>query len=622
MEVGALFPSYEAFSAALMDYQKTNFVNFWMKSTRTIVGARKKGIKRFVKDELHFYEITCSCVHGGRIHKSKSAGIRPQQRTLKFGCPAELKVAVSKDGQHLEVKSAIHQHNHPRNEMAYKQMLKQKRLLNETADVKAVPSVRRKRRRIKSFLSSPEIVELLQGQSNSAEVSSTMDDNTDRIAASTIETLVAEVQTNGGVMDVLIDGSENLVGIFYQDQYMCNAFKCFPEVVFVETICRSEQTKPIYLVSVEDSNSDIAVVAVLLCALNEVGAVFERLSIHCGDSAISRTKVVMTNRDFLCHDVLKEVFPNATQVLSVSRMLRTFKKDVTVNKMSLSASERHTALDIVQRMCYVQHEDQYDMLLEELECIGNQRLTSYFMDNWHNIRHQWVQGLQGNSVAFINRSNTRVEHISNRITGVITKYKSVGDMFRYLIIVIKSLHQERYQRILDALLRQPTYPEISNTERYYGELLTPYAFNVVATQLRHSTTMDRLGGTTVQGSTHNCECPLWSVMELPCKHILYHRSIAGLDLFFPSGVGRRWTRQYYKDSCRAGDTEASDDHVRGILSEEEKYREVSALTEELATKISKLPMEKYQVLLATVSRMVEHVAKGADVDISEVVATV
>ncbi|XP_064479382.1 uncharacterized protein LOC135392605 [Ornithodoros turicata] len=625
MEVGALFPSYQAFAAALAEYQKKNFVHFFMKSTRTIVGARKKGIKRFVKDELQFYEITCSCVHGGRIHKSKSAGIRPQQKTLKFGCPAELKVTVSKDGQHLEIKNVVNQHNHPTNEATYKQMLKQKGVLSSPDDAEGTTPAKKKRRRIKSFLNNPDVVELLHG---STEVSSTTEDQDGGIGTSTVEALAAQVQANGGVMDILVDECENLTGIFYQDPYMCRAFACFPEVVFVETICRSEQTTPFYLVSVEDSNGEIAVIAVLFCASESsdtLTATFQRLAFHCGDSVVSRTKVVMTDKGFSGCEVLKEVFQNARHVLSLSRVLRTFKKDITVNKMTLSVVERQTALEILQQMCYIQHEDQYDMLLEELECIGNAKLTAYFHENWHGIRHEWVRGLQRDTVAFVNRSSSRVEHISNRIAGVITKYKNLGETIRYLVLVTDSLRQERDQRILDALLRQPTYPSMSDVERRYGEHLTPYAFNVVVTQLKHGAALERLGGATIPGSTHACDCPLSTLMELPCKHILYRRRVAGLDLFFPGGIGLRWTRKYYKDSRNlnaTSDGDSSDGHVRGVLSEQEKYKEVSDLTEQLATQISKLPMDKYENMLSAVSRMVELVVKGADVGISEIMTTV
>ncbi|EEC18629.1 hypothetical protein IscW_ISCW014568 [Ixodes scapularis] len=80
MEKGQQFSSFAELATAIAEFQDANFVQFWINSSRTIAGARKKGVKRHINEELVYTEITYSCTHGGRKYKSQSTGARPNQR--------------------------------------------------------------------------------------------------------------------------------------------------------------------------------------------------------------------------------------------------------------------------------------------------------------------------------------------------------------------------------------------------------------------------------------------------------------------------------------------------------------------------------------------------------------
>ena len=62
--------------------KKSRFVSLYVRDSRTIDLAIKKGLQRYIKKELKYYYLTYCCYHGGRQFKSRSKGLRPNQRYL------------------------------------------------------------------------------------------------------------------------------------------------------------------------------------------------------------------------------------------------------------------------------------------------------------------------------------------------------------------------------------------------------------------------------------------------------------------------------------------------------------------------------------------------------------
>ena len=73
-EVGEKFPSLEAFEVKLERYKQKTFAEYWTRDSRTIEGARKRGISRPIRSELHYYEVKYCCIQGGQGFKAKGKG--------------------------------------------------------------------------------------------------------------------------------------------------------------------------------------------------------------------------------------------------------------------------------------------------------------------------------------------------------------------------------------------------------------------------------------------------------------------------------------------------------------------------------------------------------------------
>jgi len=79
LEVGKEFSSLIELENAIEIYEKTTMSNFTKFSSRTIEGARKKGLKRHINPILEYAALDYRCVRSGE-YKTQSTGIRPQQR--------------------------------------------------------------------------------------------------------------------------------------------------------------------------------------------------------------------------------------------------------------------------------------------------------------------------------------------------------------------------------------------------------------------------------------------------------------------------------------------------------------------------------------------------------------
>lgn len=79
LEIGKEFLSLVELENAISKYESEMMSNFTKFSSRTIEGARKKGLKRHINPILEYAAHDYRCVRSGE-YKTQSTGLRPQQR--------------------------------------------------------------------------------------------------------------------------------------------------------------------------------------------------------------------------------------------------------------------------------------------------------------------------------------------------------------------------------------------------------------------------------------------------------------------------------------------------------------------------------------------------------------
>ena len=71
--LGEHFTSYDDLREKTKMYEEQNFVNLWIRDSRTIEATR---VKEIYNSAIKFSEIRYACKHGGRKFKSESSGVR------------------------------------------------------------------------------------------------------------------------------------------------------------------------------------------------------------------------------------------------------------------------------------------------------------------------------------------------------------------------------------------------------------------------------------------------------------------------------------------------------------------------------------------------------------------
>ena len=115
-QVGDKFSSFEELQGKIDSYCKSSYYDFHRRDSRTLDAAvrQKRIVRERVKNEdLKYYEASYHCVHGGRDNcKARGNGVR-KSKTFQLGCPFMIKIGLSSDGNHLEVKTVHSTHkNH------------------------------------------------------------------------------------------------------------------------------------------------------------------------------------------------------------------------------------------------------------------------------------------------------------------------------------------------------------------------------------------------------------------------------------------------------------------------------------------------------------------------------
>ena len=273
--------------------------------------------------------------------------------------------------------------------------------------------------------------------------------------------------------------------------------------------------------------------------------------------------MVMSDKDFTERAVFQAEFPDASLIICLFHTLRSFKREITCEKLGISPGEREHALEILTKLTYSSSAAEYAQHYQELQDSGLRSVIAYYKSNWHPIRHQWVECFRGANFTVGERTNNRLESINAKIKSVCSKYASLSTFFDQFFAVLACLRNERDHSTLMVMAKKriTSFPPDSPEEQF-AQLLTPHAVNYVHKQLGlwKQVKIDEDDGTqckisssirTLTVTTDICQCTFSRSMHLPCRHIFAVREKWHVPLFGAACVSQRWTRRYMHASFSA-----------------------------------------------------------------------
>ena len=358
-------------------------------------------------------------------------------------------------------------------------------------------------------------------------------------------------------MLIFTDDNNVLTGLFFQDRLMKTTFASYPEIIFVDATYKlNELRMPLYLMLVVDGNGQSEIVMVFITAIETEIAINNLVqSFKANNPQWKETKVIMTDKDLNSRAVFRQEFPTASLHICLFHVLRSFRREITCEKLGLRSGERDHALELMTKLAYSKSESEYDDHYQSLLESGLKSVIAYYNSNWHPIRCEWVECLKSADFTLGENTNNRLESINAKVKSVCSKYVSLSKFFDQFFAVLTCLRNERDHATIMSLVKKRVIISDNSSDEQYAQVLTPYAFNLVCKQQEKMTKVKIADDGTVNSSVgalsvtpESCQCRFFMTMKLPCKHIIAVREQTGLPLFSSSVIAERWKTSYLQEA--------------------------------------------------------------------------
>ena len=142
---------------------------------------------------------------------------------------------------------------------------------------------------------------------------------------------------------------------------MKHIFASYPELVCIDATYKLLELRcPLYIMLVEDGNGQSEVAAAFLlmeeteASLSSVIDNFKTKNL-CWESV----RVLMADKDMTERDILSAKFPNAQLLICLFHTFRSFRREVTTEKIGITSGQRNMCLELLQEMAYAPNEEKY-----------------------------------------------------------------------------------------------------------------------------------------------------------------------------------------------------------------------------------------------------------------------
>ena len=195
---------------------------------------------------------------------------------------------------------------------------------------------------------------------------------------------------------------------------------------------------------VEDGNGQSEIVAIFLLLEETEVSISKMMSIFKKyNDKWQSVRVLMADKDMTERDTLATAFPDAVILICLFHTLRSFRREITMEKMGITSGQRSMCLEMLQQFAYCTSEEAYQGLYSRFCECAPPTVVKYFNENWHDIRDQWVMGMKYTSGNFLNGTNNRLECLNSKLKSVISRYSSLEEFIDKFFLILRVLRSER-----------------------------------------------------------------------------------------------------------------------------------------------------------------------------------
>ena len=131
-------------------------------------------------------------------------------------------------------------------------------------------------------------------------------------------------------MEVLVNESNLLVGIYFQDVEMKQILSAYPELICIDATYKLLELRfPVYIMLVEDGNGQSEIVAAFLLMEDTEQSIKSMVGIFKNHNPQwEATRVLMADKDMTERNVLAAEFPSAELLICLFHTFRSFRREV------------------------------------------------------------------------------------------------------------------------------------------------------------------------------------------------------------------------------------------------------------------------------------------------------
>ena len=146
-----------------------------------------------------------------------------------------------------------------------------------------------------------------------------------------------------------------------------------------------------------------------------------------------KCRVLMADKDIGERDIIKKCLPSAKVLIYLFHTLRTFRREISCDKLGITSGARVLSLELIQKMAYARSEAEYNSLYAQFQKDVPKEVVEYFNECWHIIKDEWVIGIMSCCGTFLNTTNNRLESINAKLKQVISRNSSLEDFIHHFL---------------------------------------------------------------------------------------------------------------------------------------------------------------------------------------------
>ena len=231
----------------------------------------------------------------------------------------------------------------------------------------------------------------------------------------------------GAYVEVVMNDSRVLKGIYFQDQEMKDIFAAYPEFICINaTYNLLELRFPVYILLLEDGNGLSEIATVFLMPEETEESMSYMIDFFKKENSNWKSiRVLMGDKDLSQRDVLARCFPSATLQICLFHTFRSFWREITTEKMVITPGQRNMSLELRQQLAYSTSVEKYQEIYSRFCDSVPSTVLEHFNSNWHPIRELWTMGMKYNSGNFLNTTNNRLESLNAKLKSIVSRYSSL-----------------------------------------------------------------------------------------------------------------------------------------------------------------------------------------------------